>query len=198
MVTATSDYLKPISFLIVDDKAYMRKVVKNVLETLGAKLIEEADDGSEAISAIRNWPPDIILTEWRLYPMTGIELLKAVRKEKGPIRFTPIVMVTSETRRERVIAARNTGITEFVAKPFNAKSLLLRIKEVIERPRPFVDVGTYFGPDRRRRAEVMGEGEERRGGSGPRQSLPPDPKASRGMTQEQIDRLVAGDNIRER
>jgi DNA-binding response OmpR family regulator len=196
MVTATSDYLKPISFLIVDDKAYMRRVMKNVLETLGAKQIEEAYDGSEALAAIRNWPPDIVLTEWRLYPMTGIELLKALRHERGSIRFTPVVMVTSETRREKVIQARNTGITEFVAKPFNAKSLLLRIKEVIERPRPYVDVGTYFGPDRRRRTEVMAEGQDRRGHGGPREAAP-QTKGPRGMTQEQIDRLVAGDNIRE-
>lgn len=196
MVTATSDYLKPISFLIVDDKAYMRKVVKNVLETLGAKLIEEAYDGSEALAAVRSWPPDIILTEWRLYPMTGFDLLRAIRGERGPVRFTPVVMVTSETRRERVIQARNTGVSEFVAKPFNAKGLLLRIKEVIERPRPYVDVGGYFGPDRRRRSEVMGEGEDRRG-TGPREPAAQG-KSQRSMTQEQIDRLVAGDNIRER
>jgi DNA-binding response OmpR family regulator len=198
MVTATSDYLKPISFLIVDDKAYMRKVVKNVLETLGAKLIEEAHDGSEALAAVRNWPPDIILTEWRLYPMTGFDLLKAIRAERGALRFTPVVMITSETRRERVIQARNTGITEFVAKPFNAKGLLLRIKEVIERPRPYVEASGYFGPDRRRRSEVMGEGEERRGAGGPREPAAAQSKGQRGMTQEQIDRLVAGDNIRER
>jgi DNA-binding response OmpR family regulator len=146
---------------------------------------------------MRNWPPDIVLTEWRLYPMTGLELLKAIRKEKGNVKFTPVVMVTSETRREKVIAARNTGITEFVAKPFNAKSLLLRIKEVIERPRPYVDVGAYFGPDRRRRTEVMDEGQDRRGAT-PREAPPAaDPKAQRGMSQEQIDRLVAGDNIRD-
>jgi len=196
MVTATSDYLKPISFLIVDDKAYMRRVIKNVLETLGAKTIDEAQDGSEALGAIRNWPPDIILCEWRLYPMSGFELLKAIRKERGTVKFTPIVMVTSETRREKVIQARNVGVTEFVAKPFNAKSLLLRIKEVIERPRPFVDVGTYFGPDRRRRSEIMAEGQDRRG-TGPREPAPAQEKSSRGMTQEQIDRLVAGDNIRD-
>lgn len=198
MATATSDYLKPISFLIVDDKQYMRKVVKNVLETLGAKLIEEVSDGSEALAAVRSWPPDIILTEWRLYPMTGFDLLKAIRAEKGPVRFTPVVMVTSETRRERVIQARNTGITEFVAKPFNAKGLLLRIKEVIERPRSYVDVKGYFGPDRRRRAEIMGEGEDRRGMGPPREPAPAAAKGGRAMTQEQIDQLVAGETIRER
>ncbi len=196
MASATSDYLKPISFLVADDRAYMRRVIKNILETLGCKRIDEAHHGGEALSIMRSWAPDIVITEWLLQPMSGLELLKAVRAEKGNLRFTPIIMITSETRREKVILARNSGVTEYVAKPFNAKSLILRIREIIERPRPFVEVGGYFGPDRRRRTEVMSEGEERRG-KGPRP--PPekvDPKAS--LTQDQIDRLVAGDPIRDR
>src|SRR3954468_20441019 len=168
MGTATSDYLKPISFMVVDDRAYMRRVIKNILETLGCKRIDEAHHGGEALSIMRSWAPDIVITEWILSPMSGLELLKAVRADKSNLKFTPIIMITSETRREKVIQARNAGVTEYVAKPFNAKSLILRIREVIERPRPFVDVGVYFGPDRRRRTEVMSEGEERRGKGGPR------------------------------
>ena len=197
MGTATSDYLKPISFLVADDRAYMRRVIKNILETLGCKRIDEAHHGGEALSIMRSWAPDIVITEALLSPMSGLEFLKAVRADKGNLKFTPIIMITSETRREKVILARNSGVSEYVAKPFNAKSLILRIREVIERPRPFVEVGLYFGPDRRRRTEVMSEGEERRGKGGPRP--PPekvDPKAS--LTQDQIDRLVAGDAIRER
>jgi PleD family two-component response regulator len=196
MVSATSDYLKPISFLVVDDRAYMRRVIKGILETLGCKRIDEAHHGGEAMSIMRSWPPDIVLTEALLSPMSGLEMLRAVRADKGPLKFTPVIMITSETRRERVILARNAGVTEYVAKPFNAKSLILRIREVIERPRPFVDVGGYFGPDRRRRSEVMAEGEEKRGKGGPRPTVKADPRES--LTQEQIDKLVAGDAIRER
>ncbi|MBX7199081.1 MAG: response regulator [Rhodospirillaceae bacterium] len=193
MAAATSDYLKPISFLVADDRAYMRRVIKNILETLGCKRIDEAHHGGEALSIMRSWAPDIVITEWLFGPMSGLELLKAVRAEKSNLRFTPIIMITSETRREKVILARNCGVTEYVAKPFNAKSLILRIREIIERPRPFIEVGGYFGPDRRRRTEVMSEGEERRGKGSPRP--PVDPKAS--LTQDQIDRLVAGDSIHE-
>jgi len=193
--TATSDYLKPISFLVVDDRAYMRRVIKSILETLGCKRIDEAHHGGEALSIIRSWPPDIILSEALLQPMSGLEMLKAVRADKSNVKFTPVIMITSETRRERVVAARNAGVTEYVAKPFNAKSLILRIREVIERPRPFVDVGGYFGPDRRRRSEVMSEGEEKRGKGGPRPTEKSDPRA--GLTQEEIDKLVAGDAIRD-
>jgi two-component system chemotaxis response regulator CheY len=197
MASATSDYLKPISFLVADDRAYMRRVIKGILETLGCKRIDEAHHGQEALSIMRSWAPDIVITEWLLQPVSGLELLRTVRAEKGNLKFTPIIMITSETRREKVILARNAGVTEYVAKPFNAKSLILRIREVIERPRPFVDVGPYFGPDRRRRTEVLGEGEEKRGKGGPR---PPAEKVDprQGLTQEQIDKLVAGDEIRER
>ena len=196
MVSATSDYLKPISFLVADDRAYMRRVIKGILETLGCKRIDEAHHGGEALSIMKSWPPDIVITEWLYGPMSGLELLKAVRADKGSLKFTPMIMITSETRRERVILARNSGVTEYVAKPFNAKSLILRIREVIERPRPFVDIGGYFGPDRRRRAEVMGEGVERRG----KGERPPAEKTNprEGLSQEQIDKLVAGDAIRER
>ena len=178
-----------------DDRAYMRRVIKSILETLGCKRIDEAHHGGEALSIIRSWPPDIILSEALLQPMSGLEMLKAVRADKSSVKFTPIIMITSETRRERVVAARNAGVTEYVAKPFSAKSLILRIREVIERPRPFVDIGAYFGPDRRRRPEVMSQGEEKRGQGGARPADKSDPRA--GLTQEEIDKLVAGDAIRD-
>jgi two-component system chemotaxis response regulator CheY len=196
MASATSDYLKPITFLVVDDTQYMRRVIKNVLETLGCKRIDEAKNGQEALGIMRSWPPDIVIAEAMFNPISGVEMLKAMRADKSNLRFTPVIMVTSETRREKVIMARNAGVSEYVAKPFTAKSLILRIKEVIDRPRPYVDVGGYFGPDRRRRTEVLGEGSDRRGKDGPRPEGPKeDPK--QGLTQEQIDRLVAGDSIRE-
>jgi len=195
MVSATSDYLKPISFLVVDDHGYMRRIIKGILETLGCKRIDEARDGREALSIMKSWAPDIVITEWLLGPMIGVEMLKAVRADKTSTKFTPVIMVTSETRREKVTSARNAGVTEYVAKPFNAKSLILRIKEIIERPRPLVDFGIYFEPDRRRRTEVMSEGEDQRGKGGPRPAEPENSKAA--LTQAQIDRLVAGSEIRE-
>ena len=102
MVQATSDYLKPISFLIVDDKSYMRHVMKGILESLGAKTIDEAEDGRSALASMRSWPPDIVLTEFRLHPMSGFELLKAIRGEKGTVRFTPVIMVTSDRKSTRL------------------------------------------------------------------------------------------------
>ena len=195
MVVATSDYLKPISFLVVDDRGYTRRAIKGILETIGCKRIDEARDGSEALSVIKSWTPDIVISEWLLEPMSGLELLRAVRADKTNIRFTPVIMITSETRREKVILARNAGVTEYVAKPFNAKSLILPAKEIVERPRPFVDLAEYFGPDRRRRMEVMSQGEDKRGKGGDRPADQEDSKEA--LTQEQIDKLVAGSEIRD-
>ncbi len=196
MALVTTDYLKPISFLVVDDKTYMRRLLKGVLETLGAKMIEECDNGKDALNIVRNVAPDVVLTEFWLNPLNGVEFLRAVRNDKGPIRFTPIIMVTGETRREKVIGARNCGITEYIAKPLTAKGVFLRIREVIERPRPFVDSKAYFGPDRRRRMEVMAEGQDRRGMDNAR-PRPVGPEGNEGLTQEQIDRLVAGEEIKD-
>jgi two-component system chemotaxis response regulator CheY len=192
MALVTTDYLKPISFLIVDERAYMRRVIKGVLETLGGKAIDEAGDGRQAWNSLKSWAPDILLAERWLGGMNGLELLRMIRHDKSPLKFLPVIMITGETRREQVIGARNAGVSEYVAKPITAKGLFLRIREVVERPRPFVETKVYFGPDRRRRTEIMDQGQDRRGHGGER---PSEATGNQGLTQDQIDRLVAGDKI---
>jgi two-component system chemotaxis response regulator CheY len=196
MVQPATEYLKPINFLVTDNKPYMRHLLKGVLETLGAKRIEEAKDGGDAMEAVKSLHPDIVLTEWRMGPVNGLDFLKAIREQPSALKFTPIIMVTSETRREKVIEARNAGVTEYVAKPITAKALFLRIREVIERSRPFVDIGNYFGPDRRWRAVAIIDGEEDKRGKG---TPEPDTAAEDGdsLSQTEIDRLVAGGEISE-
>ena len=197
MVQPTSDYLKPITFLVIDNKVYMRRMLKGVLETLGAKRIEEARDGGDGLAAVRGLEPDIVLTGWRMSPVNGLDFLKSVRDQPTPIKFTPIIMVTSETRREKVIEARNAGVTEYIAMPITAKGVFLRIREVIERPRPFVDIGGYFGPDRRRRTVSINDTEEDRRGKGPPRPEAPPQASGDGLSQDEIDHLVAGGTIKD-
>ncbi len=85
-------------------------------------------------------------------PVDGLEFVREVRtSEKSSNPFVPIIMITGHTEKHRVEAARDAGVTEFIAKPITAQSLFTRIAEIVERPRAFVRAETYFGPDRRRR-----------------------------------------------
>ena len=94
--------------------------------------------------------------------MDGLAFTRKVRlSRESPNVFTPIIMVSGHSERGRIIAARDTGVNEFVVKPISAKSLFDRIQAVIDRPRPFVRLESYFGPDRRRKTVDHG-GEERR------------------------------------
>jgi len=96
-------------------------------------------------------------------PIDGIAFTQEVRlSHKSPNPYVPIIMITGHTERHRVEAARDAGVTEFLAKPITAQNLFLRIAEIIERPRPFVRAGAYFGPDRRRRRDENYRGPWRR------------------------------------
>ena len=95
-------------------------------------------------------------------PLNGIDLVKNIRsRQETTLAFLPIIMLTGHSEAERVTQARDVGVNEYVIKPFSAQGLFTRIQAVIERPRPFVKVEGYFGPDRRRK-DLGFEGDERR------------------------------------
>ncbi len=147
----TSDYLGPFRILLVEPNPLMRKVTRDILFLLGGRRIIDTGDIHSAAQFVHQGGVDMVLSEWYLPGACGVDLVRWIRKEASDIRFTPIIMLTSQTRVQNIIMARNSGITEFVAKPFTARSLCSRIREAVERPRPFVSIGDYFGPDRRRR-----------------------------------------------
>lgn len=147
-MAASFDYLKG---LIIEDNTHMRTLLRSLLHALGIKQIYEAADGTSAYVELREKRPDFVLTDLSMKPMDGIEFTKLVRTgQDSPNPYVPIVMVTGHTERHRVEAARDAGITEFLAKPITAQNLFLRVAELVQRPRPFVRSETYFGPDRRR------------------------------------------------
>jgi CheY-like chemotaxis protein len=148
-MVASFDYLKG---LIIEDNTHMRTLLRSLLHALGIKQVYEAADGNSAYVELREKRPDFVLTDLSMKPVDGIEFTKMVRTGKdSPNPYVPIVMVTGHTERHRVEAARDAGITEFLAKPITAQNLFLRVAELVQRPRPFVRSETYFGPDRRRR-----------------------------------------------
>ena len=184
-----SSYLANVSFLIVEPNNFMRSVVRNILKAFGAQKVKEAADGADAFKNMQSTVPDIILTEWVMEPIDGIDFTRLVRTAGDtPNPYIPIILMTAYSEWHRVIEARESGITEFIVKPLSAKTLLVHIAEVIERPRPFVKTGTYFGPDRRRRRKGDFRGDEKRG-QGPKV----DRNAS--LDQEKIDSLIAGEKL---
>jgi len=148
-------YLANIKFLIVDDNAFMRTIIRRILATLGVLEIREANDGAEALKMIQTWPADIVLLDWEMTPFDGIEFTQMVRKAHDMTNtFMPIIMVSAHSEYWRISAARDAGVTEFLVKPISAKTLFARIRNVIENPRPFVNAPGFFGPDRRRHEEA--------------------------------------------
>jgi CheY-like chemotaxis protein len=151
-----------LKFLVVDDNAHMRKLVYAILQAFGVHEIVEAADGERAWSLLREVNPDIIIVDWVMDGMTGIDLVKMIRTHpQSPNCFVPVIMLTGYTQADRVAAARDAGINEFLAKPVSVNAMMSRIVSVIEQPRPFVRTSQYFGPCRRRRGEEY-NGPERR------------------------------------
>ena len=144
-------YLNGLKFLVIDDSAFMRELLGDVLRHFDVHAIREAGDGAEALQVMLAWTPDIILADWEMQPFDGIEFTRTVRAStEGNTRFLPIIMVSAHSEYWRIQNARSAGVNEFLVKPVSPKALFSRIRAVIERPRPFIKAPGYFGPDRRR------------------------------------------------
>lgn len=152
-----------LSVLVVEDTLPMRKIIHAVLMTLGVGNIYNADGGEEGFRSFVKHNQDIIITDWHMPKSSGLELIKMVRRSaNSPNRFVPIIMMTGYSAFPRVSEARDTGVTEFLVKPFTADDLAKRVAHVINKPRDFIESKNYFGPDRRRRKDDDYQGTERR------------------------------------
>ncbi len=140
-----------LSVLIVDDQPFYRNLLSEVLRSLGVMNVTTAIDGVDALDALENIHPDIIITDWVMPEMSGLELTERVRKLRNErLKMTPVIMVTSNNLRSQIEEARAKGVDTFILKPVNVKSVFDRMKEVIEAPRDFIDTENYVGPCRRR------------------------------------------------
>ncbi len=125
---------KNMKILVVDDFSTMRRIVRNLLVELGFSnpLIQEADDGESAIAILRNLPFDLVVTDWNMPNMTGIELLRAIRAEPA-LKGLPVLMVTAENNRDQIIAAAQAGVNGYIVKPFTAITLKEKLTKIFER-----------------------------------------------------------------
>lgn len=145
--------LAKLSLLLVDDNRDWRDIVRRLLNSAGVQELHEADDGAAGLQVLGEHRCDIVITDLVMAPMDGLEFARRVRRGGNGINpMVPIIMVTSYPERERVKAARDAGVSEFLIKPITPAHLFARLEDVLERPRPFVETNTYFGPDRRRKS----------------------------------------------
>ncbi len=155
--------LETLRALIVEDNQHMRTLLKVLLSDAGMREIHEAADGVAGLETLRAHKCDFILCDLSMKRMNGLDFTRQVRRSKTSANpFIPIIMISGYTEKHRVLAARDAGVTEFLAKPITAQSLFSRIAEILERPRAFVRCGSYFGPDRRRKTSEHYDGPWRR------------------------------------
>ncbi len=118
-----------IKILIVDDFATMRKIIKNLLGQLGYKNVHEADDGSTALVMLKKERFDLIIADWNMPQMSGLDLLKIIRENEN-YKNTPFVMVTAEANKNNIVAAIQAGANDYIIKPFNSITLQEKIKKI--------------------------------------------------------------------
>lgn len=157
--------LEVLRVLVVEDNKHMRSLLRSLLNSIGIREIHEAANGTVALDILREKPCDLVLSDLAMLPMDGIDFTRDVRRSpRSANPFVPVIMITGHTERHKVEAARDAGVTEFIAKPITAQGLFARIAEILERPRAFVRCELYFGPDRRRKAQENYTGPWRRHG----------------------------------
>lgn len=123
---------KNIRILIVDDFSTMRRIVKNLLSDLGFNNTVEAEDGNSALTVLRQDAVELVVTDWNMPGMTGIDLLRAIRADPK-FRALPVLMVTAEAKREQIIEAAQNGVNGYIIKPFTAQTLEEKLGKIFER-----------------------------------------------------------------
>ncbi|WP_208990041.1 response regulator [Pseudovibrio brasiliensis] len=124
--------LSGYSVLIVDDNNYMRSILRTMVSGFGVRSIYEAGDGADAIAILLDRRPDIVLCDWIMHPIDGNDFLRILRQdEDSEIAKTPVIVITADSRRSVVVAARNAGVNYFLAKPIAPAILYDRLKAIV-------------------------------------------------------------------
>ena len=116
--------------LIVDDYKTMLRIVRNILKRVGFENVEEAAGGTEAFNKMKEKKYGLVISDWNMEPVTGLDLLKQVRGD-GNMKDTPFIMISAEGKTENVIAAKEAGVSNYIVKPFNAETLKQKLTAVL-------------------------------------------------------------------
>lgn len=118
-----------MAILIVDDYKTMLRIIRNLLKQIGFDNVDEATDGSTALQRLREKNYGLVISDWNIEPMTGLQLLKEIRSD-SKLKHIPFIMITSESRTENVIAAKEAGVSNYIVKPFNADTLKQKLQAI--------------------------------------------------------------------
>ncbi|HEC96884.1 MAG TPA: chemotaxis protein CheY [Nitrospirae bacterium] len=121
-----------MKILVVDDFSTMRKIVKNVLKQLGYNNIEEAEDGAQAYTKLKNNTFNFVVSDWNMPNMDGLDMLKKVRSDPE-LKDLPVLMVTAEAEKDKVVTAIKAGVNNYIVKPFTAETLKQKMEQIFER-----------------------------------------------------------------
>jgi two-component system chemotaxis response regulator CheY len=121
---------KNMRVVIVDDYTTMLRILRNLLRQLEINNVDEANDGDSAFQLLQKNPPDLVISDWNMVPVTGLDLLRRVRAD-ARLKHIPFIMVTAESKTENVIAAKQAGVSNYIVKPFNADTLRAKIVSVM-------------------------------------------------------------------
>ena len=121
---------KNMPILIVDDYKTMLRIVRNLLKQVGFENVDEAADGGEAFNKMKEKNYGLVISDWNMEPVTGLDLLKQVRSDVN-MKGTPFIMITAESKTENVIAAKEEGVSDYIVKPFNAETLKQKLTAVL-------------------------------------------------------------------
>ncbi|MBN2654460.1 MAG: chemotaxis response regulator CheY [Nitrospirae bacterium] len=128
-----------LKVLVVDDFPTMRRIVKNLLKQLGFENIDEAEDGNMALNKMKSGNYGLVVSDWNMSNMEGIELLRSVRAD-DTLKETPFLMVTAEAEKEKVIEAIKAGVDNYIVKPFTAEILKEKLEKIADK-RPSLKAG---------------------------------------------------------
>ncbi len=155
------DRISTIKVLIVDDDPYMRKVVRAMLMAIGVRHVHDAVDGMSGLKAIQEITPDIVIVDWEMPVIDGMQFVRLVRSPADfPLPDVPIIMLTGHGDRWRVVEAARIGVHEYLLKPVSTKALLDRIVAILSNRRPMVRMDGYYGPAPRKLVVLSDPAEE--------------------------------------
>jgi len=159
--------MSDLRVLIVDDNDHMRRLLRGILESLGIKQVRDVENGMVALNDCRLNLPDIIITDMMMEPIDGLEFSRMLRDDPThPATRVPVMMITGFAEKQYVEAARDAGVSEFLAKPVTVDGVAAQLRSVIENPRPFIRSSSFTGSDRRRRQVPLPDADKRRAEDG--------------------------------